>query len=76
VALPDRTVAVAFWNLLLEAGIYINLALPPATPTGAPLLRSSVTAVHEAAQIDAAIEAFGAIGTELGVLAERKRVAV
>jgi len=68
VSLPDRTFAIAFWNQLLEAGLYLNLALPPATPTGSPLLRTSVSAAHSESQIDTAIELFAQVGRELGVL--------
>ena len=60
--------AVEFWNRLLEGGVYLNLALPPATPTPAPLLRSSVSAVHTPAQIDRAVQLFEAVGRQLGVL--------
>ena len=31
-AMPDLERALAMWNGLLEAGVYLNLALPPATP--------------------------------------------
>jgi 8-amino-7-oxononanoate synthase len=72
VSMHDRALAVAFWNALLEAGLYLNLALPPATPTGTPLLRSSVSAAHSEAQIDTAIELFGEVGRQLGVLPSRK----
>ena len=68
VSLPDRPFAIAFWNSLLEAGLYLNLALPPATPTGSPLLRTSVSAAHSEAQIDTAIELFAQVGRELGCL--------
>jgi 8-amino-7-oxononanoate synthase len=68
VSMPDRGFAIAFWNALLEAGLYLNLALPPATPTGTPLLRSSVSAAHTEAQIDTAIELFAEVGRQLGVL--------
>jgi 8-amino-7-oxononanoate synthase len=68
VSMPDRGFAIAFWNALLEAGLYLNLALPPATPTGAPLLRTSVSAAHTEQQIDTAIELFAQVGRELGVL--------
>jgi 8-amino-7-oxononanoate synthase len=68
VSIPDRTLAIAFWGSLLEAGLYLNLALPPATPTGSPLLRTSVSAAHSEAQIDTAIELFAQVGRELGVL--------
>jgi 8-amino-7-oxononanoate synthase len=71
VSMPDRAFAIAFWNALLEAGLYLNLALPPATPTGTPLLRSSVSAAHSEAQIDTAIELFAEVGRQLGVLPGR-----
>jgi 8-amino-7-oxononanoate synthase len=71
VSMPDRAFAIAFWNALLEAGLYLNLALPPATPTGTPLLRSSVSAAHSEAQIDTAIALFAEVGRQLGVLPTR-----
>jgi 8-amino-7-oxononanoate synthase len=67
VAMPDVSTAVAFWNMLLERGVYVNLSLPPATPNGRPLLRSSLTAAHEAAQVEAAAGHFIAIAMELGL---------
>ena len=70
VSIPEKGLAIAFWNALLENGLYLNLALPPATPTGTPLLRSSVSAAHTDAQIDTAIELFAEVGRHLGVLPE------
>ncbi|MDP3859123.1 MAG: pyridoxal phosphate-dependent aminotransferase family protein [Stagnimonas sp.] len=69
VALKDSQLAVEFWNRLLEGGLYLNLALPPATPTASPLLRSSVSAAHSFEQIDRALQLFEMIGRQLGVLA-------
>ena len=68
VAMPDRETAIAFWNALLIGGLYLNLALPPATPNNTPLLRSSVSAAHTTEQIDKAIELFEKVGREFGVL--------
>ncbi|MBE7216897.1 MAG: pyridoxal phosphate-dependent aminotransferase family protein [Caulobacteraceae bacterium] len=67
VFMPDLPTALAMWNGLLEAGLYLNLALPPATPDSRPLLRSSVTAVHTAEQIDTALEAFASVGRRLSL---------
>jgi 8-amino-7-oxononanoate synthase len=67
VRMPDVPTAVAFWNALLERGVYVNLTLPPATPDGQPLLRCSVTASHEAAQVDAGVAAFTATAAALGL---------
>ncbi|MBE7211913.1 MAG: pyridoxal phosphate-dependent aminotransferase family protein, partial [Gluconacetobacter diazotrophicus] len=74
-ALPSVEVAVAFWGRLLDAGVYVNLALPPATPGGRPLLRTSVSAAHTPAQIDLAAETITAIGRTLGVLTPDAAVA-
>jgi 8-amino-7-oxononanoate synthase len=68
VALPTKELAIAFWNGLLEAGLYLNLALPPATPNSLALLRTSVSAAHTPQQIDTAIELFAQVGRRLGVL--------
>jgi 8-amino-7-oxononanoate synthase len=75
VVMPDRDTAVAFWSELLKAGVYLNLALPPATPTNSPLLRSSVSAAHTFEQIDEALAAFEQIGRALGVLTDDRRTA-
>jgi 8-amino-7-oxononanoate synthase len=75
VVMPDRDTAVAFWSGLLRAGVYLNLALPPATPTSNPLLRSSVSAAHTPEQIDQCLAAFELVGRELGVLTDERRAA-
>ncbi len=66
--LPSPEIAIAFWNMLLDAGLYVNLALPPATPTKQPLLRSSVSAAHSHEQIDRAIDLITSVGLTLGVI--------
>ncbi|MGE4528034.1 MAG: aminotransferase class I/II-fold pyridoxal phosphate-dependent enzyme [Rhodospirillaceae bacterium] len=68
IRMPDTPTAVRFWTALLEAGVYVNLALPPATPTPEPLLRCSVTAAHTAAQIDYAVETISAVGGHMGMI--------
>jgi 8-amino-7-oxononanoate synthase len=60
--------AFSLWAALLDAGLYTNVSLPPATPRGLALLRSSVSAAHSKAQIDQAIALFGALGQKLGLL--------
>ncbi|GBD43535.1 8-amino-7-oxononanoate synthase [bacterium HR40] len=65
VRLPDERSAVWAWNRLLVAGVYVNLALPPGTPEGLCLLRCSVSAAHEPAEIDAALSRFAELAREL-----------
>jgi 8-amino-7-oxononanoate synthase len=66
-AMPDQVTAVAMWQGLLEKGVYLNLALPPATPNNQPLLRSSVSAAHSVEQIDQVIAAITSVGQSVGL---------
>ncbi|WP_281301577.1 MULTISPECIES: aminotransferase class I/II-fold pyridoxal phosphate-dependent enzyme [unclassified Iodidimonas] len=61
--------------LLLE-GVYVNVARPPATPTGLYLLRCSLGAGHSADQVDRILEAFKAAAHKLQLpLNEKPRAA-
>ncbi|MFZ1745782.1 MAG: aminotransferase class I/II-fold pyridoxal phosphate-dependent enzyme [Nitrospirales bacterium] len=55
---PNKELALAMWQQLLENGIYVNLMIPPATPNGECLLRCSVSAAHTQKQIEKIISAF------------------
>ena len=57
----DRESAMQNWNQLLEAGVYVNMMLPPATPGGASFLRCSISAAHTPAQIEMIIEKFASL---------------
>ncbi len=61
VRLEDKAGAFALWSGLLERGVYVNLVLPPATPDGNCLLRSSVSAGHTPEQMDRICQAFTAV---------------
>lgn len=75
VIMDGQDVLLRFWHGLLENGIYVNLALPPATPRGLFLLRCSISAAHTPEQIDAIITVFEKMGRELGVLGSDATVA-
>ncbi|OJU22828.1 MULTISPECIES: aminotransferase class I/II-fold pyridoxal phosphate-dependent enzyme [unclassified Sphingomonas] len=68
VLLEDQTQAVAMWHALLEAGLYVNVARPPATPAGTFLLRCSVCAEHTNEQIAQVIAMFEAAGRATGAI--------
>lgn len=74
VHLPDRMTAIGFWRAMLDAGIYVNVAVPPATPNGVSLLRCSLCAVHTREQLEHMIEVMTGIGRQMGVLAPKLRV--
>jgi 7-keto-8-aminopelargonate synthetase-like enzyme len=58
---PDEPSTIAMWNALLEAGVYVNIGLPPGTPNKLCLLRCSVSAAHTNQEIDRIIELFGEV---------------
>ena len=63
VTIKDRDQAIAWWNELMQRGAYVNLVMPPASPTTDSLLRCSVSAAHSSEQIDQIIGAFAALQT-------------
>jgi 8-amino-7-oxononanoate synthase len=71
--MPDPETAFAFWTQLLEAGLYTNVSLPPATPKGLALLRSSVSAAHTREQIDHALVLFAQVGRALDIIPPASR---
>jgi 8-amino-7-oxononanoate synthase len=57
----DEVSTIGMWNALLEAGVYVNIALPPGTPNKLFLLRCSVSAAHSFDDIDKIISLFGKV---------------
>jgi 8-amino-7-oxononanoate synthase len=57
----DEVSTIGMWNALLEAGVYVNIALPPGTPNRLCLLRCSVSAAHSVEDIDRIIALFGSV---------------
>lgn len=75
VQLPNPEMGVQAWQLLLQSGVYVNLALPPATPNGLSLLRCSVCAAHSRHQLERVIDVITDVGYQIGVLGETARAA-
>jgi len=68
VLLPDQDTTVRMWQALLEAGVYVNMARPPATPAGMYLLRCSLCAEHTSEQVGQILGMFEAAGKATGYL--------
>ncbi len=74
VMMPDQVTTVRMWQALLERGVYVNFARPPATPMGTFLLRCSLCAEHRPEQIETILRAFADAAAEVGLdLAHRAR---
>jgi glycine C-acetyltransferase len=68
VMLYDAPLAQKFAARLLEEGIYVIGFFYPVVPKGEARIRVQISAAHETAQLDRAVEAFTKVGRELGVL--------
>lgn len=70
IIVDDQNTAIAFWGEMLKEGVYVNLALPPATPNRLNLMRCSLSAAHTFEQIDFMLEKFELVGKKLGLTQE------
>jgi 8-amino-7-oxononanoate synthase len=61
VAVGDEWKSVLLWNLLYEAGVFLNVAIHPAVPLAGALLRTSVMATHDRATLDRALTIFAEV---------------
>jgi glycine C-acetyltransferase/8-amino-7-oxononanoate synthase len=68
VIMPDLERGAAMWEALLEEGLYVNLARPPATPANMTLLRCSLCAEHSAEQVKTIISIFERAGKATGII--------
>ena len=66
--LEDQDKAVTMWQALLDGGLYVNMARPPATPAGTFLLRCSLCAEHTPDQIARVTQMFAAAGRAVGAI--------
>ncbi len=68
IIIEEQNTAIAFWGEMIREGVYVNLALPPATPKRLNLMRCSLSAAHTVEQIDFMLEKFILVGNRLGLL--------
>lgn len=52
----DTLEALKLWKALFEAGVYTNVAMPPAVPDGKSLLRTSYMATHKQEHMDQVLQ--------------------
>jgi 8-amino-7-oxononanoate synthase len=68
VIIGEMEPALEAWKKLYDAGVYTNAFVPPGVPEGRCLLRTSYMATHTDEQIDRALNIFGEVGRELGLI--------
>jgi 8-amino-7-oxononanoate synthase len=69
VLLDNQDAAIMMWDKMIDLGVYVNVARPPATPAGVFLLRCSLCAEHTAEQIETVLGHFATAGRMVGAIA-------
>jgi len=68
VIMPDLEKGAAMWSALLQEGLYVNLARPPATPANMTLLRCSLCAEHSEEEVGTILGMFERAGKAVGII--------
>lgn len=68
VIMPDLEKGAMMWEALLQEGLYVNLARPPATPAGMTLLRCSLCAEHSSEQVQTILDMFERAGKRVAII--------
>ncbi len=68
VIMPDLQQGAAMWEALIQGGLYVNLARPPATPANMTLLRCSLCAEHSEEEVGEILSIFEKAGKQVGII--------
>jgi glycine C-acetyltransferase len=69
--LGEAKLAQEMATRLLDHGIYVIGFSFPVVPKGEARIRTQMSAAHTSSDIDRAVEAFGKVGREMGVIGTR-----
>jgi 7-keto-8-aminopelargonate synthetase-like enzyme len=68
VVIGEDETALRFWRGLWDSGVFTTPAVAPAVPQGRAIIRTSVNANHTEAELQTLLDAFEAVGKQLGVI--------
>lgn len=68
VIIGDEAKTMEFSKALLEKGVFVSAIVFPTVPKGTGRLRAMVTAEHSKEDLDFAVEMFGQVGREMGLI--------
>jgi len=68
IMIGDQMRTLKLWKALFEAGVYTNVAVPPAVPAGKALLRTSYMATHSDEEMDRVLNIFQEVGKAEGIV--------
>ncbi len=61
-------IAMQMWRMLYDAGVFVNVFVPPGVPEGRQMMRTSYMATHEEHHLAKIVDIFKKVGTELGII--------
>lgn len=67
IIIGDELLTLTLWRELLDAGVYTNAILYPATPRDKALLRTSYTSEHTREHLDMALDVFARLKKQHGI---------
>jgi len=68
VLIGDNKKAFGLWKGLFDAGIFVNVFIPPATPPNKSMMRNSFMATHEREHLEKVVECYTKIGKKLNII--------
>jgi len=68
VIVGDDEIALKMWRMLYDAGVFVNVFVPPGVPDGRQMMRTSFMATHKDEHLDFIIDTFKSIGQQLGLI--------
>lgn len=68
VLVGDEKKAFGLWKGLFDAGIFVNVFIPPATPPNKSMMRNSFMATHERDHLEKVVETYTKTGKRLGII--------
>jgi len=68
VLIGDNKKAFGLWKGLFDAGIFVNVFIPPATPPNKSMMRNSFMATHNEEHLEKVVHTYTTIGKKLGII--------
>ena len=68
VLIRDDEKAFKLWKGIFDAGVFVNVFIPPATPPNMAMMRNSFMATLEQEHLDKIVEAYSKVGKSLGII--------
>jgi 8-amino-7-oxononanoate synthase len=68
VLIRDDEKAFKLWKGIFDAGVFVNVFIPPATPPNMAMMRNSFMATLEQEHLDKIVDAYSKVGKSLGII--------